>query len=78
METTVTIPDALFARAEAVAARHGLTRGELITLALEAYIDTQDGSTSVAAINRVCADLDTALSSDLVHNARQHLREVEW
>ena len=53
MRTTVSIPDALFERAEAAAKDLSLSRSELYSRALEAFLRSRDQSNITESLSRV-------------------------
>ena len=53
MKTAISIPDELFAAADRVARRIGLSRSELYQRAIAAYLETMDDSAITAALDRV-------------------------
>ena len=57
MKTAISLPDALYHRAERVAQRLGRTRSALYAEALEAYLDATEGADEVTALlDEVYAD----------------------
>jgi hypothetical protein len=67
MKTDVALPDEIFEAAERFAKERGLTRGDLYTRALEAFLQTNDIDPLTEAINRVADRVDTRLDSGLKH-----------
>ncbi|MDO5629312.1 MAG: CopG family transcriptional regulator [Mobilicoccus sp.] len=61
MKTAVSINDATFRRAEAVAAKHGLNRSQFYSLAVARYADELESADVTAAID---AALDSAPTDD--------------
>lgn len=63
VKTAISLPDALYHRAERAAQRLGRTRSALYTAALEAYLDATDGTDEVtAALDELHADAAVATS----------------
>jgi metal-responsive CopG/Arc/MetJ family transcriptional regulator len=58
VKTAVSLPDPVFDRAERLAARLGVTRSRLYTVALEQYLDQADGQLDpvTEALNLVHGD----------------------
>jgi len=65
MKTAVSVPDELFARADEVAERLGLSRSEVYARALEQFLDsTEDDEDPVtAALNEVADHQDPAVGA---------------
>jgi len=62
VKTAISLPDAVFERAERLAGKLGLTRSRLYALALEQYLDRGDDQPDpvTEALNRVHADPQAA------------------
>ncbi|MEZ4861692.1 MAG: hypothetical protein R3C14_10305 [Caldilineaceae bacterium] len=78
MKTAISLPDDLFVLADDFARQRGLSRSELYAKALRQYMDVHRHDNLTERINRACANLDTALPSDLANVARRRLVETEW
>ena len=65
MKTAISLPDALFERAERVAEQMNLNRSQLYARALQEYLDRKDPAAITAAFNAVysveSSELDPAL-----------------
>ena len=57
MKTAVSIPDALFQRAEALAHRLGKSRSQLYTEALSEYLTRRDPDAVTVALDQLAAEL---------------------
>lgn len=55
MKTAISLPDALFEKAERLAANLGLNRSQLFARALEAYIERHDNEAVTDRLNQVYA-----------------------
>ena len=55
MKTAISLPDALFEKAERLAANLGLNRSQLFARALEAYIERYDNEAVTDRLNQVYA-----------------------
>jgi hypothetical protein len=53
MKTAISVPDDVFARAERVAARHGMNRSQFYAAAASKYADELESSDVTAAIDAV-------------------------
>ena len=63
MKTAISLPDALYHRAERAAQRLGRTRSALYAEALEAYLDAAEGADELtAALDELYADAEPATS----------------
>ena len=66
VKTAISLPDALYHRAERVAQRLGRTRSALYAEALEAYLDaSEDADEVTAALDELYADAVAAASREL-------------
>jgi hypothetical protein len=65
MKTEVLVPDDVFSAAERFAQERGLTRNDVYTQALEAFLETHDIDPLTEAINRVADRVDTRLDTEL-------------
>jgi metal-responsive CopG/Arc/MetJ family transcriptional regulator len=70
MKTAVSVPDPIFHDAEALAKRLGMSRSELFSRALEAYLDAHKH-------DRVREDLD-AIYSQEASSLDEALAHVQW
>lgn len=78
MNTTITIPDHLYKNAEAIAKRENKSPNELLSDALQEYIDRRSTSQITNTVNKVCNDVNTSSDEFLSHAARKILEENEW
>jgi metal-responsive CopG/Arc/MetJ family transcriptional regulator len=78
MKTAVSLPDDLFAEAEAYGQCHHVSRSALYARALREYLTRRNDDAITAAINTVVDEVDTALESDLAEVSRERLRRQEW
>ncbi len=80
MKTAVSIPDAIFERAERVAKKLGVSRSELFTRALERFVESHRASEIRASYDRAFgAESGPDEMSELAaSSAKRALREVEW
>jgi metal-responsive CopG/Arc/MetJ family transcriptional regulator len=77
MKTAISLPDQLFKRAEEYAAMQSLSRSQLYTQALEAYLDTNSHAAITALLNDVYATEDGSLNSEFEELAFEVLRAQE-
>lgn len=78
MKVTVSIPDAVFSKAEAMARRLGTTRSELYARALDAYVGEPTSDQITDAMNAVIDAIDEPLDPAVQAQARRILKRVEW
>ena len=78
MKTAISIPDRLFAEAEALAERLSLSRSAIYRRALEAYLQTFREDELIRRINEVCADVDTSLPPEQERATAELWSHGEW
>jgi metal-responsive CopG/Arc/MetJ family transcriptional regulator len=78
MKTAVTIPDALFERAEAAAKDLSLSRSELYSRAVEAFLRSRDQSGVTESLNHVYATESSALDEVLAQMQFSSIPREEW
>jgi predicted transcriptional regulator len=78
MKIAISIPNEIFAEAEALARQRHKSRSELYRDALKEYIDRHDSSAVTEAMNRVCASLDTRPELVMSAVANRILEQNEW
>jgi metal-responsive CopG/Arc/MetJ family transcriptional regulator len=83
MKTAISIPDDVFAQAERVAKRLGLSRSELFTKAVQAYVATRLEGNITASYDAAFStgsdhDADASAESFRREAARRALLDVEW
>lgn len=78
MKTAVSIPDDLFARADALAARSGKSRSQLYREALADYLARNQPGAVTDAINEVADELASDDGGFTRVTSRQTLENTEW
>jgi predicted transcriptional regulator len=78
MKTAISLPNDLFATADAFARRERLSRSELIARALREYLERHDQDCVTAQLDAVCADVDTRLSLEFARASLQVIERDEW
>jgi metal-responsive CopG/Arc/MetJ family transcriptional regulator len=67
MKTTISLPDSIFAEAETLAQQLGLSRSELYSTALQAYLSKYNRQHMLSKLNNVyseeSSDLDPAIAT---------------
>ena len=81
MKTAISIPDDVFARAEALAHRLKKSRSKLYSEAIEEYLARRSPNEITEALNRMCDDEEAAdpeLDAFVSAAARRTLEQIEW
>jgi|SRR6516165_948810 predicted transcriptional regulator len=78
MKTAVSIPDAVFEKAERLARRSRRSRSELFTAALSEYVARHAPDEVTDSLDRVCADVGDQAEPFVAAAARRVLERSEW
>lgn len=78
MKTAVSIPDPIFAAADELAARLGISRSELYARALERELAAEDDQQITARLDAVYGDADSRVDLDLYRAQRTMLYSTDW
>jgi len=78
MKTTVSIPDDVFAEAERLACRMGMSRNQLYSRALAEYVARHAPDRVTEAMDRVCAKLGQPTDSFVSTASRRILARSDW
>jgi hypothetical protein len=78
METAISIPDDVFAEAERLTHRLGMSRSQLYTEAIREYLARHDDDAVTEALNRVYETEDSRPDAFLTAAARRVLERTEW
>ena len=79
MKVAVSIPDPIFASAEALARRLKLSRSKVYARALQEFVANNDGPSLTEQINAALDEIGEEPDLEFVHEAaRQTLKRVEW
>ncbi len=78
MKTAISIPDPLFASADALAKKLGLSRSRLYATALAEYVAKQRNSRVTERLNAVYATEDSRLPDDIRRAQQRLLLRQEW
>ena len=78
MKTAVSIPDAVFEKADRLARRTKRSRSELFSAALSEYVARHAPDEVTEAMNRVCADVGDQSDAFVAAAGRQALQRSEW
>ena len=78
MKTAVSIPDDVFKGAERLARRTGKSRSQLFSDALREYVARHAAEELTEAMDRVCAEVQTAKDEFVSRAAARVLEKVEW
>jgi metal-responsive CopG/Arc/MetJ family transcriptional regulator len=78
MKTAISVPDTVFAAADALAKKLGMSRSELYAVAVEEYVAKHRDTDVTARLNAVCDEVDTGLDPAMRAAAARTLRRNEW
>jgi metal-responsive CopG/Arc/MetJ family transcriptional regulator len=78
MKTAISLPNDLFAEAEALAAELGTSRSRLYASAVREYLARREPGAVTAALERVYADQDSHADPAVVAAAARALAAVKW
>ena len=78
MKVAISIPNALFERAERLRRQEQRSRSALFAVALTEYIARHASDEVTQAMNRVCADVDTEPDGFLHAASKEVLERSEW
>jgi predicted transcriptional regulator len=78
MKTAVSVPDAVFKRAEKLARRMRKSRSQFYSDALLEYVARHDPATVTAALDALYEGEDSTPGSFVRESARRILRSTDW
>jgi metal-responsive CopG/Arc/MetJ family transcriptional regulator len=78
MKTAISLPDALFASADALAERLGVSRSQLFATALAEYLAKHQSQKVTDRLNAVYGNEPSALDPALHRAQRRSLKKEEW
>lgn len=78
MKTAVSIPDDVFGRVERFAKQARRSRSEVYSAALREYVDRHAPDEVTEAMDRVCAEVETAPDTFIAAAGRRVLERNEW
>jgi antitoxin component of RelBE/YafQ-DinJ toxin-antitoxin module len=78
MKTAVSIDDRIYRHAEDTAARMGLTRSKLYTLAVEEYLHNHQADAVTERLNQYYKDHKVLLDDDIKQAAYELFSREEW
>ncbi|MCA9976385.1 MAG: hypothetical protein KC413_11565 [Anaerolineales bacterium] len=78
MKTAISVPDPIFAAAEDLAKRLGMSRSQLYTTAITRFLDSFDEEAVTQALNEVYAETASVMDPVLVQMQVQALPVEEW
>lgn len=78
MKTAISLPDSVFAEAEALAQQLGLSRSELYTKALQAYLRKYNRDRILNALNQVYAQEPSELDPVMARMQFMSLPHEDW
>lgn len=78
MKTPISIPDAVFQAAEAMAQRLGLSRDELYTQAIQAFIATHANPSVTDSLNQIYKQQPSTLEHTIAQLQMASLPREDW
>lgn len=78
MKTAISLPDALFEKAERLAANLGLNRSQLFARALEAYIERHDNEAVTDRLNQIYAVEQASIDEVMLEMPIQTFGDEGW
>ncbi|MDR9404906.1 MAG: hypothetical protein RI580_15875 [Halothece sp. Uz-M2-17] len=78
MKTAISLPDQIFEEAESLAQYLGVSRSELYTRALQAYLQKYNREETFKQLNKVYSKESSALDPALANMQFLSLPEEEW
>jgi metal-responsive CopG/Arc/MetJ family transcriptional regulator len=78
MKTAVSIPDPIFHAAESLAKRLGMSRSELFSRALEAYLEAHKHDSVREALDAIYSHESSSLDATLAHLQWASLPKEDW
>jgi metal-responsive CopG/Arc/MetJ family transcriptional regulator len=78
MKTAVSIPDPIFHAAESLAKRLGMSRSELFSRALEAYLEAHKNDSVREALDAIYSQASSSLDDTLAHMQWASLLKEAW
>ncbi len=78
MKADVSLPDSLYADADALAEQLGLSRSELYTKALQAYLRKYNRDQILSKLNEVYAEVPSELDPQLAKLQLMSLPREDW
>jgi len=78
MKTAISIPDALFKRAEKTAKAIGVSRSKLFTLAIESFLTLRNPSQVTEILNRIYSESTEGLDERISRMQTKSLTGETW
>ena len=78
MKTAISLPDSIFEKAEALAQKLGMSRSELYTEALKAYLRRYNREQILSKLNEVYSQESSELDSVLAKMQFMSLPDEDW
>jgi metal-responsive CopG/Arc/MetJ family transcriptional regulator len=78
MKTAISIPDPVFRAAERVAKRLSVSRSELYTRAIQAFLETNQGEDVTRKLNEVYADESSGMDAELLQMQALSVSDDSW
>ena len=78
MKTAISIPDNIFTEAEELAKKLHISRSELYTKAITAYLKNSRSSRITNKLNQVYQDIDSQLPKDITQMQFSSIETEQW
>ncbi|ACB54270.1 hypothetical protein cce_4924 [Crocosphaera subtropica ATCC 51142] len=78
MKTAISIPDDIFTEAEKLAQKLHISRSELYTKAITAYLKNSRSSQITEKLNQVYQDTDSQLPQDITQMQLSSIEKEQW
>ena len=78
MKTAISLPDSIFEEAEALAQELAISRSELYTKALKAYLQQRNRSQMLETLNSVYSEVSSKLDPVLAEMQSMALTREKW
>jgi metal-responsive CopG/Arc/MetJ family transcriptional regulator len=78
MKTAISLPNDLFAAANALARKLGVSRSRLVAEALQEYVTKHRGNRVTERLNEVYATENSALDKSMRSTQRRTLKRSQW
>lgn len=78
MKTAISIPDDIFTEAENLAQKLNISRSELYTKAITAYLKNSRSSQITEKLNQVYQDTDSQLPQDITQMQLSSIEKEQW
>jgi metal-responsive CopG/Arc/MetJ family transcriptional regulator len=78
MKVAISVPDEVFEAGEHLARQLGMSRSQLYSVAISAYLSVRGAAAVTAKLNAVYARESASLDGALARSQFEHLRDEAW